>query len=207
MKHVAISLALVIAFGVLIVSVMSVGRMQPSLALQAQPTARIKIDTDRLIGEVDPHLFGNFAEHLGRCIYGGIFDEGNPLSDADGFRKDVMDATRGLGGDFAALARRQLCIRLQLERRHRPARSASAAAPIMRGAILIPTASARMNFYFIASGWASSRTSASMRASAPSRMRGTGWSIATKRATPPGAAAAQKRARQTVGRQVLGLGQ
>lgn len=67
-------------------------------ALQAQqPAARIKIDTDRVIGQVDPLLFGNFTEHLGRCIYGGIFDEGSPLSDADGFRKDVMEATRGLG--------------------------------------------------------------------------------------------------------------
>jgi hypothetical protein len=59
-----------------------------------QSTARIKIDTDRIIGEVHPHVFGNFAEHLGRCIYGGIYEEGSPLSDADGFRKDVMEATR-----------------------------------------------------------------------------------------------------------------
>jgi len=62
-----------------------------------QPTARIKIDTERVIGEVHPHVFGNFAEHLGRCIYGGIYEEGSPLSDADGFRKDVMEATRDLG--------------------------------------------------------------------------------------------------------------
>jgi alpha-N-arabinofuranosidase len=63
----------------------------------AEPTARIKIDTDRVIGEVHPHLFGNFAEHLGRCIYGGLYDEGSPLSDGDGYRKDVMEAIRGLG--------------------------------------------------------------------------------------------------------------
>jgi alpha-N-arabinofuranosidase len=61
------------------------------------PQARIKIDVDRVIGEVHPHLFGNFAEHLGRMIYGGIYDERNPLSDADGYRKDVMDAVRQLG--------------------------------------------------------------------------------------------------------------
>ena len=64
-------------------------------AQQAQ--ARIKLDPDRVIGEVHPHIFGNFAEHLGRCIYGGIFEEGSPLSDADGFRKDVLEAARGLG--------------------------------------------------------------------------------------------------------------
>lgn len=61
------------------------------------PAAYIKLDTDRVIGEVHRHLFGNFAEHVGRCIYGGIFEEGSPLADADGFRKDVMQAVRGLG--------------------------------------------------------------------------------------------------------------
>jgi len=61
------------------------------------PTARIKIDVDRTIGEVDPLLFGNFAEHLGRMIYGGIYDVGNPLSDKDGYRTDVMDAVKKLG--------------------------------------------------------------------------------------------------------------
>ena len=67
------------------------------LSQAASPKARIKIDTERVSGQVAPHLFGNFAEHLGRCIYGGIFEEGSPLSDADGYRKDVMDATRQLG--------------------------------------------------------------------------------------------------------------
>jgi alpha-N-arabinofuranosidase len=62
-----------------------------------QGRARIKIDTDRVIGEVHPHLFGNFAEHLGRCIYGGIYEPGGPLADPEGYRKDVMDAARGLG--------------------------------------------------------------------------------------------------------------
>ena len=74
------------------------------------PTARIKIDVDRTIGEVDPLLFGNFAEHLGRMIYGGIYEEGSPLSDANGFRKDVLEAVRGLnvsilrwpGGNFCS---------------------------------------------------------------------------------------------------------
>jgi len=68
------------------------------VACSAQtPPARIKVDIDRTIGEVDPKLFGNFAEHLGRMIYGGIYDEGNPLSDKDGFRTDVMEAVKKLG--------------------------------------------------------------------------------------------------------------
>jgi len=59
--------------------------------------ARIKIDTDRTIGDVDPYIFGNFAEHLGRCIYGGLYEPGSPLADQDGYRKDVMEAIKGLG--------------------------------------------------------------------------------------------------------------
>ena len=68
-----------------------------TLAFAQTPKARIKIDTDRTVGEVDPYLFGNFAEHLGRCIYGGLYEEGSPLSDSDGYRKDVMEAVKGLG--------------------------------------------------------------------------------------------------------------
>ena len=82
-----------------------------SIAVCGQtPSARIKIDTDRTIGEVNPLLFGNFSEHLGRMIYGGIYEEGSPLSDSDGYRKDVMEAVRQLdvsilrwpGGNFAS---------------------------------------------------------------------------------------------------------
>lgn len=44
--------------------------------------------------EYDPMIFGQFIEHHHRQIYGGIFDPGNPLSDEDGFRTDVLDALR-----------------------------------------------------------------------------------------------------------------
>jgi alpha-N-arabinofuranosidase len=72
--------------------------------------ARIKIDTDRTIGEVNPLLFGSFSEHLGRMIYGGIYEEGSPLSDQNGYRKDVIEAVKQLhvsilrwpGGNFAS---------------------------------------------------------------------------------------------------------
>ncbi|MDR0954666.1 MAG: alpha-N-arabinofuranosidase [Rikenellaceae bacterium] len=59
--------------------------------------AKIKIDIDRTVGEIDPNLWGNFAEHLGRCIYGGIYEPGSPLADGDGFRTDVMKAVQDLG--------------------------------------------------------------------------------------------------------------
>src|SRR3569832_1318166 len=69
----------------------------PPAQSPAAAPARIKIDLDRTIGQVDPLLFGNFAEHLGRMIYGGIYDEKSALSDANGFRTDVMEAVKGLG--------------------------------------------------------------------------------------------------------------
>ena len=41
-------------------------------------------------------VFGAFVEHLGRCIYGGLYEEGSPLSDDRGFRKDVLGLLREL---------------------------------------------------------------------------------------------------------------
>jgi alpha-N-arabinofuranosidase len=75
----------------------------------SQPsTARVYLDTGRVIGEVSPLLFGGFAEHMGRCIYGGIYEPGSPRADERGFRRDVLGALRELnfsvirypGGNF-----------------------------------------------------------------------------------------------------------
>src|SRR5215831_2523471 len=77
--------------------VLSLSLSSLNVAVAQQPSARIKIDIDRQIGEVDPHLFGNFSEHLGRMIYGGIYEEGSPLSDANGYRKDVTEKVKNLG--------------------------------------------------------------------------------------------------------------
>jgi alpha-N-arabinofuranosidase len=79
-------------------------------AQQSPSRARIKIDTERVIGDIDPLIYGNFIEHLGRCIEGGVFDEGSPLADANGYRKDVLDAVKKLnvsilrwpGGNFVS---------------------------------------------------------------------------------------------------------
>ncbi len=72
--------------------------------------ARIGIDLNRRMGSVDRRIFGNFIEHLGRCIYGGIFEEGSSLSDERGYRRDVLEAVRPLrvpvlrwpGGNFVS---------------------------------------------------------------------------------------------------------
>ncbi len=69
-----------------------------NLSVQAQNLkARIKIDIERKIGDVDPNIYSNFTEHLGRCIYGGIYDPKSPQANTDGFRKDVLEATKNLG--------------------------------------------------------------------------------------------------------------
>jgi alpha-N-arabinofuranosidase len=89
----------------------SVARRSLFAQSEAEPLrARLKIDPDRRLGTIDPNLYGNFVEHLGRCIYGGIYEEGSNLSDADGIRKDVLEAARRMrvtqlrwpGGNFVS---------------------------------------------------------------------------------------------------------
>ena len=70
----------------------------------------IKLDLDRTLGTVDRNIFGGFAEHLGRCIYGGVYEPGSPHADESGLRTDVLDALRRLkmpnirypGGNFVS---------------------------------------------------------------------------------------------------------
>jgi alpha-N-arabinofuranosidase len=60
-------------------------------------SASIYADTNFVISPLDRRLFGTFVEHLGRCVYGGIYEPGHPTADAQGFRGDVMALTRELG--------------------------------------------------------------------------------------------------------------
>ena len=48
------------------------------------------INANRTLGRRDPMIYGHFIEHFHRQIYGGVYDPGNPLSDAEGFRQDVL---------------------------------------------------------------------------------------------------------------------
>ena len=92
----------------------------PSL-LVAQ-TAKIKIDVERTISEIDPKIYGVFMEPIqfnGRrlglpdttsfnTLYGNLYDPSSPLANEDGFRKDYIDAMKELkvsnmrwpGGNF-----------------------------------------------------------------------------------------------------------
>lgn len=61
------------------------------------PSARITIDRDFYIGEVPRRIFGSFVEHMGRCVYTGIYEPGHPLADDRGFRKDVLELVEEMG--------------------------------------------------------------------------------------------------------------
>jgi alpha-N-arabinofuranosidase len=60
-------------------------------------TCTATIDPAFVIAAVPPRLFGSFVEHMGRCVYGGIYEPGHPEAGADGLRTDVLKLTRELG--------------------------------------------------------------------------------------------------------------
>ena len=58
---------------------------------------RVYLDSRRVVAPLDRNLFGSFLEHLGRAIYEGVYDPGSKLSEANGFRKDVISEIRQMG--------------------------------------------------------------------------------------------------------------
>ena len=73
-------------------------------------TVKLTAHPDFRIGDIDPRIYGSFIEHLGRAVYGGIYEPGHPTADANGFRKDVIDLVKELrvpivrypGGNFVS---------------------------------------------------------------------------------------------------------
>ena len=65
-----------------------------SVPLVAQAQNSVTIDRNAASLKYDPMIFGSFIEHFDTQVYGGIFDPGNPLSDEDGFRTDVIEALK-----------------------------------------------------------------------------------------------------------------
>lgn len=71
---------------------------------------KLVLDRDYAIGAVDERIYSNFVEHLGRCVYGGIYEKGHPTSDEAGFRGDVKELVKKLnvpmirypGGNFVS---------------------------------------------------------------------------------------------------------
>lgn len=54
------------------------------------------VDKDFTIGVVDKRLYGSFIEHLGRAVYGGIYEPGHPSANEQGFRTDVLEMVKEL---------------------------------------------------------------------------------------------------------------
>ena len=59
--------------------------------------AQLTIDPTFTVGTVDPRLFGSFAEHMGRCVYTGLYEPDHPSATDQGFRGDVLDLVTELG--------------------------------------------------------------------------------------------------------------
>ncbi len=72
--------------------------------------AEIKINSDNVIAEIDNRIYGSFIEHLGRAVYGGIYEPTHETADDMGFRRDVMDVIKKMqvpivrypGGNFVS---------------------------------------------------------------------------------------------------------
>jgi alpha-L-arabinofuranosidase len=60
-------------------------------------TARLTVDPHFTVGTINRRLFGSFVEHLGRCVYDGLYEPGHPTADEEGFRQDVIDLVKELG--------------------------------------------------------------------------------------------------------------
>ncbi len=79
-------------------------------AQSAGGPTKVYLDTNQKRASMDPRLMGAFLEHLGRAIYGGVYEPGSPLADAAGFRRDVAQEMQELrcpimrypGGNFVS---------------------------------------------------------------------------------------------------------
>ena len=59
--------------------------------------AKLTLCSEYEIGKVDDRVYGSFIEHLGRAVYGGIYEPGHPAADENGFRTDVNALIKELG--------------------------------------------------------------------------------------------------------------
>ena len=61
------------------------------------PSAKLVLDSAFTVAPVPRRLFGSFVEHMGRCVYTGIYEPSHPTADENGLRQDVLDLTKELG--------------------------------------------------------------------------------------------------------------
>ncbi|MBQ4603359.1 MAG: alpha-N-arabinofuranosidase, partial [Clostridia bacterium] len=58
--------------------------------------AKITLAKEFRIGAIDKRIYGSFIEHLGRAVYGGIYEPGHPTADENGLRRDVIELVKKL---------------------------------------------------------------------------------------------------------------
>ncbi|WP_125765855.1 arabinosylfuranosidase ArfA [Levilactobacillus mulengensis] len=61
---------------------------------------KLIVDPTNQISKIDDRVFSALIEHLGRGVYDGLYNPDNPLSDANGFRQDVVKAVKDLNIDL-----------------------------------------------------------------------------------------------------------
>jgi alpha-N-arabinofuranosidase len=59
--------------------------------------AKVRVDPAFTVGPLNRRIFGSFVEHMGRCVYTGIYEPDHPSADPNGFRGDVAELVRELG--------------------------------------------------------------------------------------------------------------
>ncbi|UED86645.1 alpha-N-arabinofuranosidase [Streptomyces profundus] len=65
--------------------------------MSSEHTARFTLDPAFSVSPVDERIFGSFVEHLGRCVYEGVYEPGHESADEAGLRTDVLELVRELG--------------------------------------------------------------------------------------------------------------
>ena len=63
----------------------------------APAPARLVLDPAFRVGALNRRLFGSFVEHMGRCVYTGIYEPEHASADESGFRTDVAELVTELG--------------------------------------------------------------------------------------------------------------
>jgi len=67
-------------------------------AASSSATARVVVRTGSEIGVVRPEFHGHFAEHLGSCVYGGLWvGKNSQISNIEGYRKQAVEYLKELG--------------------------------------------------------------------------------------------------------------
>lgn len=59
--------------------------------------AKLSIHTDEKKSKISRNIYGNFSEHLGRCIYNGIYvGENSDIPNVNGMRTDIVEALKAI---------------------------------------------------------------------------------------------------------------